>query len=851
LIEAVMAANYNEEATVIGVKQASEDAKAKQETSEAAEADRSNSGKSNVGMCSWIKDGDRPISIAEAVLVLVTCIVPNVIVLAVLSDIGIGLEVYNAVAPDRMSLSGDLAVFLAAMSLVALYVSDWFYYKSALLQGVTAVPPVLLITAGAFLKGRKYPWAPLLFTLFLIPLISAVYRFTVCKKVLQRSFYMCVSAATGICGIIVIVSFVAWVFADSHEWTRETKDDLAARSENIYKYVNKDMVLNYTVHCHPEDNVLSSLNLTKSEKSGVKKACGKAVAVWFLVWTCPLIAAICNIVLSVFCYMHAMFCKAEEADSMTRALKSFIICLVGLFACMYCSASFFSLALSSTFMAFFAAALCVLCVFTVMEVGPEAIKNMASGSKTVKMLAPVMRSDWVRAIFVGAVNIFIPIFLFLNSMNQRVRKWKKTNTTSGRYTEVAEQIVNEIDKWNWCSIFTKVAILGELFFMLQVGISKVTYIFLSWLCEALSGVNIGIVIVLVFAVGYGMFLLPPVPGVPVYVFSGIVITDQAVRKLGDNGFIMGVLIAIAVGFVNKLCACLGQYSIGYFAGKNLKVQQLIAVDSVPTKAIEMILKRPGLDIGKVAILIGGPDWPTSVTCGILRLSIPQMLLGTIPVLLILSPCVLAGSFIARQGAGGEDSIWPMLASTSTLVAAVCQVAAGLTATVCIVKTVQDHQDDLSKPRPEHQAVAELTRKGAHASRIYQEVTKWSNLTAFDKVIILACVAFHLLSGFMFVMMAEACFLPFSVDKSIKAPVAEGGLGGDPFAIVINPMGYLALGLFFTAVFLHILHCQMMGRRAKKKLKYDPGPSQVEEVNSNTSNSTTKSGKSGSKPRGKE
>ena len=30
------------------------------------------------------------------------------------------------------------------------------------------------------------------------------------------------------------------------------------------------------------------------------------------------------------------------------------------------------------------------------------------------------------------------------------------------------------------------------------------------------------------------------------------------------------------------------------------------------------LKRPGLDMGKVGILCGGPDWPTSVLTGLLK-----------------------------------------------------------------------------------------------------------------------------------------------------------------------------------------------------------------------------------------
>merc|ERR1740129_2134093 len=118
-----------------------------------------------------------------------------------------------------------------------------------------------------------------------------------------------------------------------------------------------------------------------------------------------------------------------------------------------------------------------------------------------------------------------------------------------------------------------------------------------------------------------------------------------------------------------LCACLGQYGIGYAMGKSVKIQQLIHVDKPFTRAIEKILNRPGLDAGKVAVLVGGPDWPTSVTCGILKLNIPQMILGTCPVFFVsrrASPRAL--SWQGSQGARtrcGTCSRTPLLVPRSS------------------------------------------------------------------------------------------------------------------------------------------------------------------------------------------
>ena len=47
-------------------------------------------------------------------------------------------------------------------------------------------------------------------------------------------------------------------------------------------------------------------------------------------------------------------------------------------------------------------------------------------------------------------------------------------------------------------------------------------------------------------------------------------------------------------------------------------------------------------IDKVCILVGGPDWPTSVLTGILGLDVFEMLLGSCPILLLIAPTCMAG-----------------------------------------------------------------------------------------------------------------------------------------------------------------------------------------------------------------
>jgi len=312
-----------------------------------------------------------------------------------------------------------------------------------------------------------------------------------------------------------------------------------------------------------------------------------------------------------------------------------------------------------------------------------------------------------------------------------------------------------------------------------------------------------------------MFLLPPVPGLPVYIFAGILIAEKA-RAPDSIGFWMGCVLASALGLFTKICACCGQYMIGYFLGKSIKVQQLIGVDTVPTRAIEHVLKSRGLNPGKVALLVGGPDWPTSVTCGIVGVNIPQMCLGTLPVVTLLAPCVLAGACMGRVKPG-EDSSWTMLANGFTAFAAVVNMGSFAFAVRAVSTVIQNHGEELAKPRPEHEAVSELTRREQAMVDCYNNTIRWESISTFWKAILLAGACGTTLCNMVFIGLAEMCFRTFAISSKIDAPYEEDGLDKKAWTIV-RPVGYMALGTFFAAVMMHILFVKAMQRRANAAMK---------------------------------
>lgn len=71
---------------------------------------------------------------------------------------------------------------------------------------------------------------------------------------------------------------------------------------------------------------------------------------------------------------------------------------------------------------------------------------------------------------------------------------------------------------------------------------------------------------------------------------------------------------------------------------------MVGINSEGIRAMRVVLADPKFTANKVFVLVGGPDWPVSVLCGILGLDVFPILLGTLPVASMIVPTVLTGSF---------------------------------------------------------------------------------------------------------------------------------------------------------------------------------------------------------------
>jgi hypothetical protein len=246
-------------------------------------------------------------------------------------------------------------------------------------------------------------------------------------------------------------------------------------------------------------------------------------------------------------------------------------------------------------------------------IGWAEVHHKAMSIPLLKSLVEVSKSDWVKAFMLWTSWPILFLYVPLSVLNQAARrnfdctKPLEMEERKNWLTQVVYRQIQDVYQWKWTSILVKIMYIGIGMVMVSVGIGKVVTLFLSWLNDTLDSYSIGAVSIIFVVVGLVMFLLPPVPGVPVYISCGVIITKNAMVSMG---FWQAICYASVLSFLIKipLAFTMQMKCIGEQFSDNLWVKKAVGVNSITIKAIQKILKEPGMDIRKVCILCGGPDW---------------------------------------------------------------------------------------------------------------------------------------------------------------------------------------------------------------------------------------------------
>jgi len=781
-------------------------------------------------------------------------LVPDLIAVFVYSPVGLGPDIYDGITSSGSNLLGNCMAIVSACWLTVLFVFDmfdaamWEHWVKAVVRFLSIVILVVLVFTGLTLKSVKCPWAPLLMCMVATVCLLAVKRVQCSGSAVGLPhFYLATAICYGMCATAMLVVWIFWVMsADGPRdlwWNTDTERWLVHKYAGVYRVLtpvelaSESSPLELQEYCLHRSLIHSGIGSADIQDL-VASACGRASTVIFTQWAGPVMVFACNLLGVCFCLLFsntmAKISRPEDVavqskkEALLAFMKRFLLIVALAVAMMYTSlyVSGAAAKLGSAMLALTCIAFFVMLLWLSWEVDGHSLDEMKDETPLMKNVISILQSNWVKAVAVGGMNVVIPFLVILDQVRQQVRKSctnyygreSGSERNDDQHTPSGRRLRESLARWNWTDILGKVCVLAEVFVLLAVG-SKATFIFFSFLngeIEA-AGLEIVTIFVMVWAIGLVMFLNPIVPGSAVYLFAGVVLGAQS-QKDGSVGIWAGLVLACVAGSGAKLMACVGQYSLGYFLGQSVKVQQFVGVTKVGVLATESVLKEKGFKLFKVCILVAGPDFPTSVLCGILQLNIPQMLLGTSPVIMVsIIPQTLVGVLLTKEDA--SEGVWSMVATVATGLAAAFQAGATLVFAYGIMQRVEVSGEQLLQtPRPEHDEVRKLADKEAEYVEIYAEMSDWWQLGKPARATLLGAVAFFLLSGFLIALDTMAtekiCFEKFYITDDIKLSSDLGGLDGNVLNVIIQPLGSVALGLAAVALVLHVGFGKWLAAKAR-------------------------------------
>jgi hypothetical protein len=268
------------------------------------------------------------------------------------------------------------------------------------------------------------------------------------------------------------------------------------------------------------------------------------------------------------------------------------------------------------------------------------------------------------------------------------------------------------------------------------------------------------------------------------------------------------------------------------------VRYAVGINSLQMRAIRYCLMQPGLSPAKVAILCGGPDWPTSVLCGILRVPLHEALIGTSPVLVLyLAYTALAGAFTLKTGGEcasdattpapaadapsppppafppppaafeepGETNYWQMGSAVALGVAMVSMSCTSFAAVYYMEDTIANKRKECDA-FPVDEEVEAREKKVAARQEAYKKVTKWTHLPALDRTFLGAGVVLMTAGCQIAGNFGSRCFAAFTVTCTVR------------LVDVVKNLGWVAIVLFGSGLVCFQMYQRGASARTKRVME---------------------------------
>lgn len=158
-------------------------------------------------------------------------------------------------------------------------------------------------------------------------------------------------------------------------------------------------------------------------------------------------------------------------------------------------------------------------------------------------------------------------YLGFEACRKAVRGCRGVADEGRLFTSAAHATLDRVYAWNWTPVLRFAAIWGIGLVALSVVISKFTVLLMSIVVSASKDASMGVATAIIVGTGMTLFLLPPVPGAPIYLAAGVLLVANG--KANGFSVVSSIGYACVVSLVTKLCACVLQQKVigGNLAGK--------------------------------------------------------------------------------------------------------------------------------------------------------------------------------------------------------------------------------------------------------------------------------------------
>jgi hypothetical protein len=733
--------------------------------------------------------------------------VPVCVILAIYSAMGEGIDVYSGLSREGNYAIAWYLCIVAVGWLAAMWVVDAFDKSVESPVAVRAVKicaaiPLGMIFIASLLAVEEYVSAPMvLFVIFKALVDKTMYDF-VCPYAKIAVFMTAVGQGNIVASACVIFGWCVWMWAFDKEWNNKEMFDL----------------YHQRLDC---DRATDSLEVGRCQAA-------------YLLWGAPLIVG-------VLCFFFGLACLylAREGSAMRMLMVQFLIVGMGMWVSMSISGAEMGLADDILqFALLFCSMMIVVCV---NMIGYDNIKEKIRSMRMASKIGEYSQSNFAKAMLIVLSLPLFPFFLALSMMIRQSRRFgfslaphkRELDDEHKYFTAAAWGML----KWLFSdvtSVMTWCAYIGIFYFVCDVGVGKGATLFLGWMISVMKDLSPAVVLFCFILLGVSMFLLPPVPGPPVYLTGGVLLVGSMEGQLGFWG---ATFLCVFVCWFTKLISCAMQQKLfGENLSNYVSVRYAVGINSLQMRAIRYCLMQPGLSPAKVAILCGGPDWPTSVLCGILRVPLHEAIIGTSPVLVLyLCYTVLAGAFTLKTGGDcaassssgafpppppappfpppgpssaasvGETNYWEMASAVALGVAMISMSCTSFAAVYFMEDTIANKRAECDAfPVDEEVEARELKVQAKQVA--YKHVTKWQNLPSVDRwllggSVLLMCSACHLAGNF-----GSYCFSTFTVTCTVA------------LVDVVLPLGWVAIVVFCSGLLLFQFYQKGASARTKKVME---------------------------------